>query len=98
VTDTVPVTGVEVRTYTVPNAGRPGIGSMAVAAVDTALWDLKARLLEVPLVALLGAVRETVPVYASGGFTSLSLAALREQLAGWVESGTIRAVNGRRVP
>ena len=28
------------------NAGRPGIGSMATAAVDVALWDVKARLLE----------------------------------------------------
>jgi L-alanine-DL-glutamate epimerase-like enolase superfamily enzyme len=74
----------------VRNTGRPGVASMAVAAVDTALWDLKARLLELPLVTLLGAVRETVPVYASGGFTSLSLAALREQLAGWVEAGIPR--------
>src|SRR5579875_3551058 len=34
------------------NLGRPGISSMAIAAVDAALWDLKARLLDVPLVAL----------------------------------------------
>ena len=27
------------------NLGRPGISSMAISAVDTALWDLKARLL-----------------------------------------------------
>src|SRR6185437_5910048 len=31
------------------NVGRPGIASMAIAAVDTALWDLKARLFQVPL-------------------------------------------------
>lgn len=30
----------------VRNAGRPGIAAMAVSAVDTALWDLKARLLD----------------------------------------------------
>ena len=30
----------------VRNLGRPGIASMAIAAVDSALWDLKARLLE----------------------------------------------------
>ena len=32
------------------NLGRPGISSMAVAAVDNALWALKARLLDLPLV------------------------------------------------
>src|SRR5215831_18022212 len=58
------------------NLGRPGIVSMAIAAVDAALWDLKARLLALPLVTLLGAVRDSVPVYGSGGFTSYSLAQL----------------------
>ncbi|MBV9020085.1 MAG: hypothetical protein JOZ71_05165, partial [Ktedonobacteraceae bacterium] len=43
------------------NLGRPGIASMAIAAVDTALWDLKARLLDVALITLLGAVHEAVP-------------------------------------
>ena len=38
------------------NLGRPGIASMAISAVDAALWDLKARLLDLPLVTLLGAV------------------------------------------
>ncbi|RKR03452.1 L-alanine-DL-glutamate epimerase-like enolase superfamily enzyme [Kushneria sinocarnis] len=66
------------------NLGRPGICSMAIAAVDIALWDLKARLLKVPLVTLLGALRESVPIYGSGGFTSCSLDRLREQLGGWV--------------
>jgi L-alanine-DL-glutamate epimerase-like enolase superfamily enzyme len=39
-------------------------------AVDVALWDLKARLLDLPLVTLLGAVRDAVPAYGSGGFTT----------------------------
>ena len=34
----------------VRNLGRPGVASMAISAVDTALWDLKARLLGLPLV------------------------------------------------
>ncbi|OHZ00126.1 enolase C-terminal domain-like protein [Salinicola sp. MIT1003] len=72
------------------NLGRPGICSMAIAAVDIALWDLKARLLELPLVTLLGGVRSSVPVYGSGGFTSYSETRLREQLAGWVTSGIPR--------
>ncbi|HLI91389.1 MAG TPA: enolase C-terminal domain-like protein [Ktedonobacteraceae bacterium] len=72
------------------NLGRPGISSMAIAAVDAALWDLKARLLDVPLVTLLGAVRESAPVYGSGGFTSYSRAQLQRQLGDWVANGIPR--------
>ena len=74
----------------VRNIGRPGLVSMAIAAVDTALWDLKARLLDVPLGRLLGLVRTDVPVYGSGGFTSMSERDLVEQLGGWVEAGIPR--------
>ncbi len=69
------------------NLGRPGIASMAISGVDSALWDLKARLLDLPLVTLLGAVHEAVPVYGSGGFTSYTNEQLQKQLAGWVDSG-----------
>ncbi|HEY3766883.1 MAG TPA: enolase C-terminal domain-like protein [Gaiellales bacterium] len=72
------------------NLGRPGVASMAIAAVDTALWDLKARLLGLPLVTLLGAVRDEVPVYGSGGFTSYTDARLADQLGGWVAQGIPR--------
>ena len=72
------------------NLGRPGIVSMAISAVDAALWDLKARLLKVPLVTLLGAVREAAPIYGSGGFTSYSEKQLQSQLAGWVKQGIPR--------
>jgi L-alanine-DL-glutamate epimerase-like enolase superfamily enzyme len=75
----------------VRNVGRPGVASTAVAAVDAALWDLKGRLLDLPLVSLLGAVGEEIPVYGSGGFTSYSIAQLCDQLGGWVADG-IRAV------
>jgi L-alanine-DL-glutamate epimerase-like enolase superfamily enzyme len=72
------------------NLGRPGIASMAISAVDAALWDLKARLLDVPLVTLLGAIREGAPIYGSGGFTSYSLEQLQKQLGDWVTSGIPR--------
>lgn len=72
------------------NLGRPGIASMAISALDIALWDLKARLLNVPLLTLLGAVRRSVPVYGSGGFTSYSDKQLQMQLAGWVKQGITR--------
>jgi L-alanine-DL-glutamate epimerase-like enolase superfamily enzyme len=75
----------------VRNAGRPGIASTAISAVDAALWDLKGRLLGVSLMTLLGCVRSEVEVYGSGGFTSYSTALLCNQLSSWVGSG-IRSV------
>jgi L-alanine-DL-glutamate epimerase-like enolase superfamily enzyme len=71
----------------VRNIGRPGIASMAISAVDIALWDLKARILGLPMVKLLGSVRSSIPVYGSGGFTSYSLDQLQRQLSGWAECG-----------
>jgi L-alanine-DL-glutamate epimerase-like enolase superfamily enzyme len=81
------------------NAGRPGLGAMALSAVDIALWDLKARLLGLPLVTLLGAAHDSVPIYGSGGFCSYSLERLGEQLGGWVADGIPRVkLKVSRVP
>jgi L-alanine-DL-glutamate epimerase-like enolase superfamily enzyme len=71
----------------VRNLGRRGIASMAIAAVDAALWDLKAKLLGLPLATLLGTARDRVPIYGSGGFTSYSEAEIAEQLGSWVADG-----------
>ena len=71
----------------VRNLGRRGIAAMAISALDVALWDLKARLLELPLAVLLGLARPATPVYGSGGFTSYSLERLRNQLGGWAAEG-----------
>jgi L-alanine-DL-glutamate epimerase-like enolase superfamily enzyme len=67
----------------VRNAGRPGAVGYAISAVDVALWDLKARLLHLPLHRLLGAVHDDVPVYGSGGFTTYDERRLHEQLEYW---------------
>jgi L-alanine-DL-glutamate epimerase-like enolase superfamily enzyme len=72
------------------NNGRSGITSAAVSAIDNALWDLKGRLLGVPVVTLLGSARDAVPVYGSGGFTSYSIQELQNQLFGWVADGMTR--------
>jgi L-alanine-DL-glutamate epimerase-like enolase superfamily enzyme len=61
-----------------------------ISALDTALWDLAARILQLPLVTLLGQVRESVPVYGSGGFTSYTVDQLQRQLADWVDAGIPR--------
>lgn len=71
----------------VRNIGRPGIASMAISALDIALWDLKARSLGLPLVKLMGSVRNGIPVYGSGGFTSYSIEQLQRQLSGWADAG-----------
>lgn len=72
------------------NLGRPGICSMAIAAADNALWDLKARLMGLPVVTLLGAARDRVSIYGSGGFTSYDEDHLCQQLSAWAEQGIPR--------
>ncbi|MEV6686990.1 enolase C-terminal domain-like protein [Streptomyces sp. NPDC051130] len=74
----------------VRNAGRPGLVVGALSAVDIALWDLKARLLGLPLVSLLGRARREVPVYGSGGFTTYGGRRLEEELGDWREQGIPR--------
>ncbi|MGP9022745.1 enolase C-terminal domain-like protein [Streptomyces sp. BR1] len=76
----------------VRNAGRPGLVATAISAVDMALWDLKARLLQLPLADLLGRARESVPVYGSGGFTTYGAAEQDRQLRRWVEEQDIPRV------
>ncbi len=78
--------------HQVRNMGREGLAATAISAVDVALWDLKAKLLDVPLCRLLGMARERVTIYGSGGFTSYSDAQISEQLGGWVEREGCRFV------
>jgi len=82
----------EAMTRAVRNIGREGIASTAISAVDIALWDLKARLLGVPLAALIGQVRPDVPIYGSGGFICYDEKQTRDQLTGWVHGSRIPRV------
>jgi len=68
----------------VRNLGWRGVCANAIAAVDVALWDVKARLLGVSLAQLFGPARDAVPIYGSGGFTTYSDDRLARQLGGWV--------------
>lgn len=73
------------------NAGRPGVAGYAISAVDVALWDLKARLLDIGLHRLLGAARAAVPIYGSGGFLTYDDRTLHDQLEFWAEQHIPRA-------
>lgn len=76
----------------VRNLGRSGLAATAISALDAAIWDLKARLLDLPLARLLGQLRDDVSVYGSGGFTTYSDDELRKQLGRWVHENGCRQV------
>lgn len=69
------------------NVGRPGLGMMAMSAVDQALWDLKAKIFDMPLAALWGEARPYSIAYASGGFVNDDDAKLEAQLKAWLNAG-----------
>jgi D-arabinonate dehydratase len=73
--------------------GRRGFTTRVVSAIDLALWDLKGRLLGLPVADLLGRCHDSVPAYAAGGYyrEGSSISDLVDELAGHVEWGA-RAV------
>ena len=73
--------------WRVRGVGRKGLAFGAISALDTALWDLKAKYFNVPLYKLLGAYTDTVPIYGSGGWTNFSVDELVAEQTGYVERG-----------
>ncbi|TPW27885.1 mandelate racemase/muconate lactonizing enzyme family protein [Martelella alba] len=71
--------------------GRKGLTYCALSAIDIALWDLKGKIVDLPIYRLIGGGRTKVPVYASGGWTSYSDDELLEEVTGMVGRG-FRAV------
>ena len=67
--------------------GQTGYASHAIAALDIALWDLKAQALGQPLWRLLGGARQRVPVYATFGFGFFERDELAQAAKLWVEQG-----------
>ena len=73
--------------WTVRGVGRKGIAFCAISALDIALWDLKAKALDLPLYRLLGPFTDSVPIYGSGGWTNFTESELIEEMVGYVERG-----------
>jgi L-alanine-DL-glutamate epimerase-like enolase superfamily enzyme len=70
------------------SVGRSGLATQAIAAIDIALWDLKAKRAGLPLAKLLGAYRDSVACYnTSGGFLSSSIEEIIENVHASVEQG-----------
>ncbi len=66
--------------------GHTGLPIMALAAVDTALWDLLAKSLNTPVWKMLGAWRTEIPLYASGGWL-IPVEKLVQEALGYKEQG-----------
>ncbi|WP_439883300.1 enolase C-terminal domain-like protein [Pontibacter sp. MBLB2868] len=77
----------EAMLVAIRNEGSCGMAMMAASAVDNALWDLKAKILDLPLAKLLGAAKSEALLYGSGGFTSYTIEKLQQQLGGWADKG-----------
>jgi len=82
--------------------GRKGVVLRAIASVDIALWDIASKAAGMPLYKYLGAARESVPAYASGGYyrDEKGLDGLRAEMQRYVDRGhdAVKMKVGRRSP
>lgn len=70
------------------SVGRSGVATQAIAAIDVALWDLKARRADLPLSKLIGSHRDSCRVYnTSGGFLQASVEEVKEKATASLEAG-----------
>jgi L-talarate/galactarate dehydratase len=70
------------------SVGRSGLATQAIASIDIALWDLKAKRAGLPLAKLLGAHRDSVACYnTSGGFLSTPVEQVLDNARAWVRRG-----------
>ncbi len=86
------------------SAGPQGVFTLAISALDTALWDIKGRHLGQPVAKLLGGHRDKVPAYASGAlmrqFTLKEVETAGRKLVdrGWKAMKTQLALPGHTTP
>ncbi len=86
------------------SAGPQGVFTLALSALDTALWDLKGKCLGQPVAKLLGGHRDKVPAYASGALmrqfslSEVETSARRLVERGWKAMKTQLALPGHTTP
>ena len=73
------------RGHSQPGDGRRGVTMEAIAGLDIAIWDVKSQFLGVPIYQALGAVRDSVRAYGSGGWAPGDEA--EEEMAGYTANG-----------
>jgi len=77
-----------------PILGKRGLTISAISGVDMALWDLKGKMLGVPVMDLIGgACRDQMPGYASGGWADVDQ--IGAQLQSYIDRGGFKAVKMR---
>ncbi|MFJ4028800.1 mandelate racemase/muconate lactonizing enzyme family protein [Paenarthrobacter sp. NPDC089989] len=70
------------------SVGRSGVATQALAAIDIALYDLKAKRAGLPLAKLLGSYRDSVQTYnTSGGFLNATLDEVKARATQSIEEG-----------
>jgi L-talarate/galactarate dehydratase len=86
------------------SAGPGGVFTLALSAIDTALWDIRGKALGVPVATLLGGYRDSAPAYASGALMrtqsldEVVTAAGRLVERGWTAMKTQLALPGGTFP
>jgi L-alanine-DL-glutamate epimerase-like enolase superfamily enzyme len=94
----------KLRNGTGDSCGPGGIFTLALSAIDIALWDIKGKALNQPLWKLLGGHRDRVPTYASGSLRRGLTDAQAQQAAqtlrekGFTEMKTQLALPGNPTP
>ncbi|MES2539536.1 MAG: mandelate racemase/muconate lactonizing enzyme family protein [Pseudomonadota bacterium] len=82
------------RGHALPELARRGLTVAAISAIDIALWDIRGKILDQPIWALLGGrSAERLPAYASGGWADT--AGIGAQLRSYIDAGGFRAVKMR---
>jgi L-alanine-DL-glutamate epimerase-like enolase superfamily enzyme len=70
------------------SVGRSGVATQALAAIDIALWDLKAKRADLPLAKLLGAHRDSVRTYnTTGGFLHVPIEEVKARASQSLDDG-----------
>ena len=69
------------------SSGRKGLAMLAISAIDLAIWDIKGKILGLPVYRLLGGTKTKIPAYASVGFLSMPTEEVIDKSQQYIEDG-----------